>query len=54
MSNTEEMTDSESARGVMISVNRVVNSRQSHGFIGELGVQALASFMEEIGEDVPA
>ena len=47
------MTYSESAQGVMISVARVVRELKDHGFTGELGYQALASFMEEAGLESP-
>ncbi len=47
------MTYSESAQGVMISARRVVQELKSHGFTGELGYQALASFMEEAGLEAP-
>ena len=47
-SNIEEMTYSESARGVMISVRRVVQELKAHGFTGEMGVQALAEFASEV------
>ncbi len=51
--NTEEMTYSQSAQGVMISAARVVQELKSHGFTGEAGYQALASFMEDAGLEPP-
>lgn len=47
------MTYSQSAKGVIISLRRVVKELKDHGFTGELGYQALASFTDEAGLDAP-
>ena len=43
----------ESAQGVMISARRVIQELKAHGFTGELGIQALADFMEDNGLEIP-
>ena len=50
----EEMTYSESAHGVMISFDRVLQEFRSHSVAGPDIPDMMAELCEELGVDVPA